>query len=84
MGLLEADKAFRKASARAHEALKKHFHEGRVVRWRHGDHIRSGEVLDVSPAWQGYGSASLRIESPSGAVTWIGVARVLAFQWEGL
>ncbi len=83
MGLLEADKVFRKADALAHAALKKHFKEGRSVRWRHGDHIRSGVVLSVSPAWQGYDSASLRIESSSGAVAWIGVARVLDYEWNG-
>lgn len=83
MGLLEVDKAFRKADAHAYAALKKYFKQGLIVRWRHGDHIRIGVVLDVSPAWQGYGNASLRIESSLGAVVWIGVARVLAYEWGG-
>lgn len=67
--LLSADAAYEKANEAAMAALKKAMFPGRLVNWKHGNHWRGGEVVEL--CWSSdYGGMDVLVKSSASGKTY--------------
>ncbi len=73
--LLAAARLYDEANDHALAMLRRQMHKWRNIVWWHGDHTRSGVVLEVCGSR--YDTARLRVKTPTGAVVYIYASRVI-------
>lgn len=77
-GWIDADDAFASADDVACRAAIKAIRSMGTVSWMHGEHVRSGRVMELHE--YGYMRQRVKVEADSGKQYWVPVSSVLSYE----